>query len=127
MNWNKIVLLATLLFVAQVVLGFVEGALQSPDSGASWLFAGHATSFVVCSAIAFFAVRYPAKPFAHAWLGLLLQVLVAAGLSAVLTAWLGSTPWVSVALEWAVLVVALVAGTSVGIGLRHSASGPADA
>ena len=114
MSWSKIALLAALLFLTQVLLGVVEGVLQA-TSGTSWLVPGHAASFLVCSAIfAFFAARQPVKPFAHASLGLLLQVLVALGLSALLSNWLGSTQWAYVALEWAVLAAALFVGTSIG-------------
>ena len=127
-NWSKIIWLAFALFVAQVLLGLVEGALSTPTSSTSLLLAGHAVSLVICSAIfASFAVRTPERPFAHAWLGLLLQVLIAVLFSAAISPWLGNTPWLSVILEWTVLVAALVVGTSLGIGLRYRAGGPADA
>lgn len=127
-NWNKIVWLALLLFVAQVAVGLAEGAFLSADSGVTGLLAGHATSFIACSTIfALFVARNPSNPFAHTLLALLLQIILAVVLSATLGPWLGSTPWVFVALEWTVLVAALVVGTSVGIRLRHSTRRPADA
>jgi hypothetical protein len=127
-NWSKITWLALSLSAALVLLGFIEGAFASPDSGTSLLLAGHAASLVVCAAIfAFFAMANPDRPFAHAWLGLLLQVLIAILFSAALAPWIGSTPWVSVVTEWAVLVAALAVGTLLGIGLRHRLGRPADA
>jgi biotin transporter BioY len=129
-NWNKIVWLALLLFVAQVVVGLAEGVFSSADSGTTWLLAGHAASFIACSTIfALFATRNPPRPFAHTLLALVLQAILSVVFSGALAIWLGSMPWswVSVAMEWAVLVAALVAGTSVGIRLRHSARRPADA
>ena len=115
MNWSKIALLAGLLFLTQIVLGFTEGILQA-GSAAIWLPAGHAASFLACTAIfAFFAARQPVRPFAHASCGLLLQILIALGLSALLATWLGNTQWSSVALEWLVLVAALLVGTSIGV------------
>ena len=126
-NWSKIIRLALSLFTAQVLLGFVEGVL-SPVSGVSLILAGHAASLAVCSAIfASVAIRTPNRPFAHAWLGLLLQVLIAVLFSVAISPWLGSTPWLSVVPEWVVLVAALAVGTSIGIGLRHRAGSPADA
>ena len=128
MSWNFIVKLALALFVAQFIVGFLEGVLVPPGAGALWRFVGYAVSFVACSAIfAFFATRQPTKPFAHAWLGLLLQVLVSVSLSFALEAWLAGTPWPLVAIDWAVLVCSLVVGTSVGSGLRHGATRAADA
>src|SRR5690606_22736563 len=127
-NWSKIIGLALSLFAAQVLLGFVEGVLSTSASGVSLILASHAASLAICSAIfAAFAIRIPNRPFAHAWLGLLLQVLVAVLFSAAISPWLGSTPWLSVALEWTVLVAALAVGTSIGIGLRHRAGNLADA
>ncbi|RYD93931.1 MAG: hypothetical protein EOP50_10315 [Sphingobacteriales bacterium] len=116
------------MFVAQITLGFMEGALFTPSSNTLLLLAGPATALLICSAIfASFATRTPEKPFVHAWLGLLLQCLFAALLSAAISLWLGSTPWLSVMLEWVVLVLALVVGTSLGVGLRYRKGGPADA
>lgn len=128
MNWNKIIWLALLLFVVQAVVGLIEGALLSADSGATWLLAGHAASFIACSTIfALFAIRVPSRPFVHALLALLLQVVLAFVLSATLATWLGSTPRLSVALEWVVVVAALAIGTSIGIRLRNRASRLSDA
>ena len=127
MNWSKIASLAALLLLTQIVIGFVEGVLQA-DTGTTWLVAGHAASFLVCSAIfAFFSARQPVRPFAHASLGLLLRVLIALGLSALLATWLVSTQWAFVALEWAVFVAALLVGTSIGTRQRGGAQGTADA
>ena len=127
-NWSKIIALALSLLGAQILLGFAEGVLSTPASGASLILAGYAASLAICSAIfAAFAIRTPSRPFAHAWLGLLLQVLVAVLFSVAVSPWLGSTPWLSVALEWVVLVAALAVGTSIGIGLRHRVGSPADA
>lgn len=127
-NWKKIIGLALSLFATQVFLGVAEGAMTTPASGVPLVLAGHAASFFSCSAIfALFAIRTPNRPFSHAWLGLLLEILIAALVSAALSPWLGRAPWFSVLPEWAVLLGALAAGTSLGVGLSNRTGKPADA
>ncbi|WP_129582938.1 hypothetical protein [Solilutibacter tolerans] len=127
MNWSSVVKLALVLFIAQVIAGFLDGLLIPPGGSLSWYFAGHAASLVVCSAIfAFFAVRNSARAFAHAWLGLLLQALIGLAFSLTLSILLGDLSWTSIALEWVVLILALAIGTSIGISVRNT-SRPADA
>jgi hypothetical protein len=114
-NWQKIIWLALSLFAAQVTIGFLEGLLSSPGSGVSAFLIGKAASLVVCSVLfGCFAARNPIRPFAHAWLALLFQVLAATLFSVVLYHWLDETPWVFVLAEWAVLVAALGIGTWFG-------------
>ncbi len=128
MNWGKIIWLALALFAAQFLIGLIEGILSDSNTGVSWALVGHTVSLAVCIAIfASFSIRTPTKPFTHAWLGLLLQVLFAVLFSGVLALWLGGNPWLSVIMEWVVLVAALVGGTSFGIGLRRRSNRPADA
>jgi hypothetical protein len=127
-NWSKIIRLALSLFAAQALFGLVEGFLSTSASGVAVILAGHAASLAVCSAIfAANAIGTPNRPLAHAWLGLLLQVLIAVLFSVAISPWLGSMPWLPVISEWVVLVVALAVGTSIGIGLRHRERSPADA
>lgn len=128
MNWNKIVKLALTLFITQMAIGFLDGTLSPENAGITWLVASAAVSFVACGAIfAIFAMRQPTKPFTHAWTALLVQVAVSFVLVSALDRWIGSTSWFTVALEWFVLVCALVVGTSAGSALRHSFGKPADA
>ncbi|MBD7923496.1 hypothetical protein [Xanthomonas bonasiae] len=127
-NWSRIIWLALSLFAAQFLIGFLEGVMSAPDTGISWLLAGHTVSLAAGMAIfASFAMHTPNRPFVHAWLGLLLQVLIAALFSAGLALWLDSIRLLSVVMEWAVLVAALVVGTSLGIGLRRCSDRRADA
>ena len=127
-NWDKIVKLALTLFLTQVVIGFLDGALSPTDAGIKWLVASAAVSFVACGAIfAVFAIRQPTKQFTHAWIALLVQVVVSFVLVSTLDRWMGSTSWFAVALEWFSLVCALIVGVSTGSALRHSFGKRADA
>jgi hypothetical protein len=127
-NWGKIIWLALALFAAQFLIGLIEGILSDPNTYLTWALVGYTASLAVCVTIfASFAIRTPNKPFTHAWLGLLLQVVFAVFSSVVLAQWLGRNPWLSVIMEWVVLVAALVVGTSLGIGLRRRPNRPADA
>lgn len=76
---------------------------------------GKAASFAVCSVLfGCFAARNPIRPFAHAWLALLFQVLAATLFSVAIYPWLDEAPWVFALAEWAVLVAALIIGTWFG-------------
>jgi hypothetical protein len=84
-------------------------------SGIALLFASSALSFLVCGAIfAHLAAGQPSKPFAHAWAALSLQVALASVLAWALSAWAGRDQLALVALEWLMLICALLVGTSVG-------------
>ena len=129
-NWEKIAKYAAALFTAQFAIGFLEGSF-SPTGvgvGVAVLLLSAAASFALCGAIfAHLAAHQPFKPFAHAWAALLLQVAVASVLTQMLTGWLGKASPLLLALEWLVLVCALVAGTAFGSTLRHRTGQPADA
>lgn len=126
-NWYRVVKLALALFVAETTIGFLEGALGPPEAEVSLHVAGYIASFVVCSAIfAFFAMRNFARPFVHAWLGLLLQVLMGFVFSLLLPIRLDDEGWALIALEWTLLVAALATGTGIGIGVRKKSRGLAD-
>lgn len=123
MNWLRILVLALALFASQFLVGVIEVLLADPDHSTLWLLAGHIASFAVCTTIfALFAFRTLVKPFTHAWLGLLLQMLVAGILWVVLALWPEGTPWDLVLIEWVVMVAALLAGTSFGIRMRRRTS-----
>ena len=129
-NWGKIAKYAAALFAAQFIIGFLEGSFSPTGAGdgVPALLLSTAASFALCGAIfTHLAARQPFKPFTHAWAALLLQVAVASLLTQVLTDWLGKASPLLLALEWLVLVCALVAGTALGSTLRHRAGQPADA
>lgn len=126
MNWRKITAYAAALFAAPFAVGFFEGAFA--PAGLSTTLVSCLVSFVVCGGIfAHLSASQPIKPFAHAWAALALQLAAAIALSQALPDWLGNTPIASVALEWLVLICALLVGTGVGSSLRRSTGQPADA
>ena len=126
MNWRKVTAYAVALFAAQAAIGFFEG-LFAPASVSATLVTCLA-SFMVCGSIfAHLSTHQPSKPFAHAWAALALQIIAAVALSQVLATWLGSIPVATVALEWLVLVFALLAGTALGSSVRRSVGHPTDA
>ena len=130
MNWAKITKHAASLLIVQVAIGFVEASFTPKNVNAhTYLLLGSAiASFVVCGAIfAHLAARQASQPLAHAWLTLILQVVAASLLLQALADWPGSTPLLLVALEWLVLICALLAGTAVGSHVRRSTEQPADA
>lgn len=128
MNWRKITAYAAALFAAQVLIGFLEGSFASVGAGIPVLLASSAMSFSVCGIIfANLAAHQPSKPLAHAWAALALQTVVAAALAQALASWFGRTPLALVALEWLVLICAMLVGTAVGTSFRRSAEQPADA
>jgi hypothetical protein len=125
-NWQTIGKYAIALFVAQALIGFLEGFLL--PSSVAVLFGSAAVSFVVCAAIFTHLGAYQSrKPFPHAWLALLLEVAAASVLGLILPFWISSQPFPLIVLELVVLVCALVAGTLFGISLRHRTRRTADA
>ena len=126
MNWGRITAYALAVFAAQAAIGFLEGAFA--PAGLSATLVSFFASFLVCGAIfAHLSARQSFKPLAHACAALALQIVAAIALSQVLAVWLGSIPLATVALEWLVLSLALVAGTALGSSLRRSARDPAGA
>ena len=124
-NWRKITAYAFALLAAQFAVGFFEGAFAPADLGTALV--SCLVSFIVCGSIfAHLSTSQTFKPFAHAFAALALQVAAAVALSQPLAGWLGRAP-APVALEWLVLICALLAGTAVGSYLRRSAGQPADA
>ena len=130
MNWAKITSHAAALLIVQVAIGFIEASFTPKQAnGHTYLLLGSAlASFVMCGAIfAHLAARQPSRPFSHAWLTLILQAVVASLIVQALADWSGNTPLLLVALEWLVLMCALLAGTAIGSQLRRRAGQPADA
>ena len=118
-NWNKIVKLALALLLGQFTIGLLEGAFMPPGLDGVWDIVSAAGSFVVCAAIfAYFANNQPNKPFVHAWLAVLVCVVVAGVLVRVLADWFEAAPWLVVMIEWVALVLALLVGTSIGSARR---------
>ena len=127
MNWMKVTAYATVLFAAQVTIGFL-GASFPIDSGIGPAIIGYASSFVVCGAIfVHLGIHQPSRPFAHAWAALALQVVVASALAQALVGWLSNASTALVAIEWLVLICSLWAGTAVGSSLRQRPEESADA
>jgi hypothetical protein len=127
-NWNRIVKLALALLLAQFTIGFLEGAFVPSGLDGMWHIISAAGSFVVCAAIfAYFAKNQPNKPFVHAWLAVLVCVVLAGVLARVLADWLEAAPLFVVAIEWVALVLALLVGTSIGSTRRHRGVSTADA
>ncbi|MGY0613451.1 hypothetical protein [Luteimonas sp. A501] len=121
-----VALYALALFVAQVAIGFLEGSLGG--IGTSQLFASAAVSFLACGAIfAHLAAKQFFKPFVHAWVALILQGLAGAVLLFALTRRFDSVPPIALAIEWLVLVCALMAGTLLGTSWRRRTGQPAGA
>lgn len=128
MSWSNVFKLAAALFVAQISLGFVEGVVVPPSEVASFYLVGNVVSFFVCAVIfGYFAACQRVRPFTHASLGLLVQCLLGALLYAMTTPWVGGTPKILIAIEWLVLVCALVIGTFVGIRFQYSGGKEANA
>ena len=126
MNWKKITVYAAALFAAQFGVGFFEGAFA--PASISITFVSYLVSFIVCGSIfAHLSANQMSKPFEHAWAALALQIAAAVALSQALAGWPGSTPIALVALEWLVLILALLVGTAVGLSIRRSPVLSADA
>jgi hypothetical protein len=115
-NWGKVVVYSTILFVAQVAIGFFEGSF---DRSGARLLGGAAGSFLICGAIfAHLSAHQLSRPFVHAWTVLLLQELVALLLVRVFMPPDPQGSYLFVALDYLSLMAALGIGTMVGIRLR---------
>lgn len=128
MRWRKVVKYAGVLLLVQFVLGIVEGFF-SPVSATSpeFLLLGTAASFAGCGMVfAHLSAYQPVRPFAHAWAALFVQMALAALGELALKPWFGMAPPLLIALDWMVLVCALLAGTALGCTLRRFTS-PTDA
>ncbi len=117
MNWKAIAKYAAAVFIAQFMLGFLEGLLFEPSLSVTFSF--HAVSLVVCVLIFLHLGNYqPYKPFVHAWVALVLTITTAWMLVLLLYRWFGGPDVIDVVFEYVLLVCALVIGTSFGIVLR---------
>ncbi|QNH10621.1 hypothetical protein [Xanthomonas sp. SI] len=129
MNWSKVFKYAGVLLVVQFALGLAEGFfLPESTTNIAFLLLDAAVSFSVCAGIfAHLSARQPVKPFAHAWAALFLQAALAALFALALKRWLGTPPPLLLALDWLVLVCALLAGSALGSNLLRVAKQRADA
>ncbi|UNK48554.1 hypothetical protein MNR01_12440 [Lysobacter sp. S4-A87] len=98
MNWGKIARYAAVLFVVQVVLGLFEAdffvSAESAGEFVASLIGRSLISFAACAAVfVHLSFRQSVRPFAHAWLALLLQAGAGTLLSMALPGLLGSTPF----------------------------------
>ncbi|WP_043957375.1 hypothetical protein [Lysobacter sp. A03] len=129
LDWLKIAKYAAALFAVQFIIGLFVGlfAPVGGESGVAPLFLGTAASFAFCVAIfTHLAVYQQVNASGHAWAALLVQIAAASALAQILTGWLGKASPVLLALEWLVLVCALIAGTALGSTLRYKGSQAAD-
>jgi hypothetical protein len=130
MNWGKIVIYASLLFFAQMVIGITEGFF-SPGASSSdpteisyWRILSYLTSVIVCTFIfAHMAAHQTVRPFAHACLSLVFYGAASLGVSVAFNVWFGYVPTSRVFLEWLGLVVALSAGVVVGRAIGRKRDG----
>jgi nitrogen fixation/metabolism regulation signal transduction histidine kinase len=116
-NWKRIVTFAAALFLAQVLVGFVDVAASGSDSRVATrqLALSTCLSFGLSAAIFLaLSLRQRHRPLLHGCLALLLTAMFSLALAAALPAWLGNTPAVLVGLEWLNLMAGLVVGTSLG-------------
>jgi hypothetical protein len=118
LNWKKIAGFAAALFLAEVLVGFIDGGTASSvDLGAAKQRLTLSTLLsLFFSAVIFsvMAVRQDYRPFLHAGLALLFAFAFSLALGAILPAWLTDTPLILVALDWLTLAVGLIIGTSIG-------------
>jgi|GEM_PF-3333421 len=129
MNWSTVFKYAGLLLVVQFAIGLAEGFFfpESPTNIA-FLLLDAAVSFFVCAGMfAHLCARQPVKPFAHAWAALFVQVALAMLFALALKRWLGMPSPLLLALDWLVLVCALLGGSALGSGLLRVAKRRADA
>ena len=117
-NWKKIAIFATALFLAQVLVGFLEGSAATGvglDEAKQRLVQSTLLSLLFSSAIfSFMAVRQDYRAFLHACLALLVTLAFTLALGAVLPASFSETPLILVSLGWLTQAVALVIGTAIG-------------
>ena len=118
-NWKKIAGFAVALFLAEVLVGFIDGgagASAGLDAAKQRLALSTLLSLSFSTLIFFvLAARHDYRPFLHANLALLLTFAFSLALGVVLPA---DAPLILVALEWLTLVIGLVIGTSVGRYVR---------
>ncbi|WP_369935358.1 hypothetical protein [Xanthomonas tesorieronis] len=129
MNWSKVFKYACTLLGVQFALGLAEGFFfPESTTDIAFLLLDAAVSFLVCTALfAHLSVRQPVKPLTHAWAVLFLQVALAMLFALTLKRWLGMPSPLLLALEWLVLVCALLAGSALGANLLRFARQQADA
>ena len=117
-NWKKIAGFATALFLAEVLVGFIDGAAASSsglDVAKHSLVQNTLLSLVFASVIcAVMAARQDYRPFLHASFALLGAFALSLALGAVLPAAFSDRPLILVAWVWLTQAVGLIIGTSIG-------------
>jgi hypothetical protein len=109
-NWVKVLLYAVLLTATGVPIYFIAGSSDSPGVR---LFGGELLTFALNGAVfVHLGAHQPTRPYLHALLALLIP-------SGVGSLWLHSlgipeSPILLVAIDWLVILAALVCGTLVG-------------
>lgn len=118
MNWKVAIKYTATLFVVQFILGFTEGLLFEPSMFFENSF--RVASFFVCALIFFhLSFHHLNKPYAHALAVLVMDFAVGLALGLLLYPWLGALELKSVLLGNLVLIMAFIAGTSLGSNLRQ--------
>jgi hypothetical protein len=134
MNWARVFRYGAVLFAAHLAISLVEGLLTPQGAAAPALqfMAGKSAAFLVCSALfAHLAYVQSLNPFGHALMALAVDVGAGVMLSSLLLAFGGGRIYhLFVALDYVILVCALIAGTLLGLRLRagraRSAPDPGD-
>ena len=126
-NWKVIAKYGAVLFLAQFVVGFLEGLFYpffenaKIEDARDLVDLGMLVSLAVCTAIfAHLASLARRRPFAHAVLALLLYVAAGLLLREILAIWQVRIHLFLVVLELVPVMVALVIGTPIGIWVRRA-------
>ena len=131
-SWKKIVWLALSIYLLEMILGLIEGSTSLGSKlfpGIYRFYAVRVALFVTCSiAFAFYTIKHPNRPLAHATLALLLEFSAATAIQYVPSLWSAGTPvWFFVVVDLVVLAFALLVGTLIGIAINHFTLRRADA
>ena len=128
MSWRKISKYGIALFVAQFLVGLADGffgpawSAEELHLGMAWMFGSWLVLFSVCSSIfARMAIHQPSRAFAHAWLALLLPVVIGVVLNLAISRFLAPAPMFFIAIEIVVMAAALFVGTLVGLIIKGRA------
>ena len=126
LNWTALSALVVALFLARFTTGVIEGMLF--PAGSLGQLMGLSLLFVLCfAAFAIFAFRHHPRPFLNAAVALGVSIAMGLALAAVYGASIQSFPWSVVAVQWAVMVISMVVGISVGSAARRMSRSSAKA
>ena len=121
-NWKKIGLFATVLLLAEILVGFITGGRQAAELR---IVASYVLSLCFSSFLFWLMGKRQSRPFLHAGLALLLTFVLTVALGAILPAWLAQTSLILAVLDWLTLALGLIIGTSIAryVTLRKARAG----